>query len=241
MDDAALFWEFTGADSLNVTYSPESFEKFRIGETRTLTIQVIDAGAAFEETRSVTVECMDKEICEVVSYPSTIDFLLEENYTATLEVVVKALFLGITQLNVTIGDEVLPPFPLRLLRSDREAKVTLYFNIFLGIFILIISTMMGTQLELKRILGIARKPVGPTIGFCCQFLLMPMIGFLLAEFGLPKDSTSLKMALFATSTCPGGGKSSFWTIIFGGNLDLSISMTFTQTLAALCKSKLSAA
>ncbi|KAK6014070.1 hypothetical protein OSTOST_20581, partial [Ostertagia ostertagi] len=124
------------------------------------------------------------EVLSGAIYPSSADFLPEENYTATLEVVIKSLFLGITQLNITIGDEVLPPFPLRLLRSDREAKVTLYFNIFLGIFIFIISTMMGTQLELKRIFGIARKPVGPSIGFCCQFVLMPTIGFLLAEFGL---------------------------------------------------------
>ncbi|WKX97935.1 hypothetical protein Q1695_013553 [Nippostrongylus brasiliensis] len=87
--------------------------------------------------------------------------------------------------------------------------------------------------EVKQIFGIVRKPVGPTIGLFTQFGMMPVIGFLLAEYGLPADAMSLKMALFATATCPGGGKSSFWTIIFGGNLDLSISMTFSQTLAAL--------
>ncbi|WKX97934.1 hypothetical protein Q1695_013551 [Nippostrongylus brasiliensis] len=87
--------------------------------------------------------------------------------------------------------------------------------------------------KVKQIFGIVRKPVGPTIGLFTQFGMMPVIGFLLAEYGLPADAMSLKMALFATATCPGGGKSSFWTIIFGGNLDLSISMTFSQTLAAL--------
>ncbi|KAK6032532.1 hypothetical protein OSTOST_01277, partial [Ostertagia ostertagi] len=129
---------------------------------------------------------------------------------------------------------VLPPFPLRLLRSDREAKVTLYFNIFLGIFIFIISTMVGTALELKRIFGIARKPVGPSIGFCCQFVLMPTIGFLLAEFGLPEDATSLKMALFATSTL-----SQWWQRVrFGASFGRRNILPFqfddvTQTLAAL--------
>lgn len=61
------------------------------------------------------------------------------------------------------------------------------------------------------------------------------IGYLLAEYGLREEDVVLKLALFAASTCPGGGKSSFWTIIYNGSLDLSVAMTFTQTLAALCK------
>ena len=56
---------------------------------------------------------------------------------------------------------------------------------------------------------------------------------MLAEYGLSNEQMVLRLALFAASTCPGGGKSSFWTIIYGGNLDLSVSMTFTQTIAAL--------
>lgn len=222
------------ATALNVSYEPTSFENFRTGEIRTLTVHVVDSNTGTGgSNRTISVECVDTEICKVLASPETVSFLSEENYTATFDVVVESLFLGVTQLNITIAEETLPPFPLRLLRSNREAKVTLWFNVFLGIFIFVISTMMGTQLEVKRILGIARKPFGPIIGFCCQFGLMPTLGFLLAEYGLPADATSLKMALFAVSTCPGGGKSSFWTIIFGGNLDLSISMTFTQTLAAL--------
>ncbi|XGW08275.1 hypothetical protein V3C99_010964 [Haemonchus contortus] len=230
---SVLCQKFSSANPLDVVYSPESFDKFRTGETRNLTIQVTSDGTKSGEDHELIVECMHEDICKVIHYPSTINFSPENNHTATFEVVIESRFLGVTHLNVTVGDEVLPGFPLRLLRSDREAKVTKYFNIFLGIFIFIISTMMGTQLEPKRIIGIARKPIGPTIGFFCQFLGMPTIGFLVANFGLPDDANSLKMALFATSTCPGGGKSSFWTIIFSGNLDLSISMTFTQTLAAL--------
>ncbi|KAK5984668.1 Sodium bile acid symporter family protein, partial [Trichostrongylus colubriformis] len=218
---------------INLILLADSFENRYF--FRTLTIRVIDYDPVPEENRNVVMECANNEICEVLSYPNSVSFTPENNNTVTFKVVIKSLFLGITQLNITIGDEVLPPFPLRLLRSSREAKVTLAFNISIGIFVFVISTMMGTQLELKRIVGIARKPVGPIIGFCCQFMLMPTIGYLLAEYGLPKDATSLKMALFATATCPGGGKSSFWTIIFGGNLDLSISMTFTQTVAALCE------
>ncbi|KAJ1345826.1 hypothetical protein KIN20_000446 [Parelaphostrongylus tenuis] len=158
---------------------------------------------------------------------------MTENSTTSFKIVVEAVFLGVTRLNLTLGDERLPPFDIRVLRSNHDETIKVIFTVSLIIFVIIISVMMGTQLEVRRIMDIARKPIGPIIGLVCQFGIMPMIGFLLAEYGLPKDATSLKMALFAASTCPGGGKSSFWTIILGGNLDLSISMTFTQTLAAL--------
>ncbi|KAL6735895.1 hypothetical protein Aduo_006295 [Ancylostoma duodenale] len=219
---------------IDVTYSPNEFQQFRMGEQRTLTIQVTDSSSSHtSENRSVLVKCADEFVCKVLSYPKRVVLLPDENYTSTFRVEVEASFLGITQLNVTIGDEEIQPYQLRIVRSNRDQKATLAFSIFIAIFVLIITFMMGTQLEPRRIIGIVRKPIGPTVGFFCQFGLMPTLGFLLAEYGLPADAVSLKLALFAVSTCPGGGKSSFWTIIFGGNLDLSISMTFTQTIAAL--------
>ncbi|EPB66882.1 sodium bile acid symporter family protein [Ancylostoma ceylanicum] len=179
----------------------------KVFHVRTLTIQVSDSSPPHKsENRSVLVGCADTFVCKAISYPNHVILHPDENYTSTFRVELEALFLGVTQLNVTIGDEVVQPYQLRIVRSNRDEKVTLAFSIFIAIFVLIITFMMGTQLEL---------------------------GFLLAEYGLPADAVSLKLALFAVSTCPGGGKSSFWTIIFGGNLDLSISMTFTQTIAAL--------
>ncbi|KJH49435.1 sodium bile acid symporter family protein [Dictyocaulus viviparus] len=204
---------------------------------RKLIVHVIDVDSNIIDgyrNRTVSARCIDKDVCKVISYPEMITLQSDDDNTSTsFEIVIKALFLGVTDLNVIVGDEQLPSFAIRVLRSSHEVKVKQLFTLFLMIFVFIISLMMGTQLEVKRIMDIVRKPIGPTIGLLCQFGMMPIIGFLLAEFGLPEDAISLKMALFAVSTCPGGGKSSFWTIIFGGNLDLSISMTFTQTIAAL--------
>ncbi|KAH7701593.1 P3 protein-like protein, partial [Aphelenchoides avenae] len=59
------------------------------------------------------------------------------------------------------------------------------------------------------------------------------VAYGLATFVLPEDANAVKFALLAVGCSPGGGKSSFWTIIFDGNLDLSISMTFVQTIGAL--------
>lgn len=45
----------------------------------------------------------------------------------------------------------------------------------------------------------------------------------------------MRLAFFAVAVSPGGGKSSFWTIIFDGNLDLSVCMTFIETCGAMGK------
>ncbi len=75
-----------------------------------------------------------------------------------------------------------------------------------------------------------KRPVGPAIGFVCQFLLMPVIAFCLG-FSFP-DSPSLRLGLFVTGVSPGGGGSNIWTLMFGGNLNLSLTMTAISTLAA---------
>merc|ERR1711997_627274 len=49
-------------------------------------------------------------------------------------------------------------------------------------------------------------------------------------FGL--KSASMRLGLFFTGTSPGGGASNIWTIMFGGNLDLSVTMTAVSTFSA---------
>lgn len=47
----------------------------------------------------------------------------------------------------------------------------------------------------------------------------------------PKN-VELRLGLFFTGCSPAGGASNIWTVILGGNLDLSITMSTTSTLAA---------
>lgn len=42
----------------------------------------------------------------------------------------------------------------------------------------------------------------------------------------------MRLGLFVTGVSPGGGASNIWTLMFGGNLDLSVTMTAVSTFAA---------
>lgn len=45
-----------------------------------------------------------------------------------------------------------------------------------------------------------------------------------------KENIPLRLGLFFTGVSPAGGASNIWTVLLGGNLDLSITMSTTSTL-----------
>lgn len=45
----------------------------------------------------------------------------------------------------------------------------------------------------------------------------------------------MQLGLFFTGICPGGGASSVWAILLGGNINLSIVLTTVGTLESFSK------
>uniref|UniRef100_A0A914QJH0 Uncharacterized protein n=1 Tax=Panagrolaimus davidi TaxID=227884 RepID=A0A914QJH0_9BILA len=172
---------------------------------------------------NVLFKCEDSYYCEVIVPESEIFIQLskENNFSATIDVTVLAKFVGFNELEVVMNDTV---------TEHILAKV---FTAVTAIFIFFVTFLMGTQLSIDCIWQIMKRPVGPLTGFFCQFGVMPLVAYGLAKTILPSEDKALQFSLFAAGCSPGGGKSSFWTIIFNGNLDLSVSMTLTQTIGAM--------
>ncbi|XP_057327559.1 ileal sodium/bile acid cotransporter-like isoform X2 [Microplitis mediator] len=76
-----------------------------------------------------------------------------------------------------------------------------------------------------------RKPVGPIIGSICQFIIMPLLAFGIGQLLFP-NKPEMQIGIFFTGISPSGGASNIWTLLLGGNLPLSISMTTVSTLAS---------
>lgn len=49
------------------------------------------------------------------------------------------------------------------------------------------------------------------------------------------EHPTIEFGLFAAGVVPGGGASNAWAYLLGGDIDLSITMTFISTFAALGK------
>lgn len=103
----------------------------------------------------------------------------------------------------------------------------LAMNISLGII------MFGVALELttgdfRRLL---KDPKSTLVGVFSQFVLLPVMTFLLVLFFEPHPSMALGM--FMVAACPGGNISNFFSLLAKGNAALSVSMTGIATLCAI--------
>lgn len=103
---------------------------------------------------------------------------------------------------------------------------TSYVNTLLGI------VMFGMGLTLKPVdfKVVFSRPRDVIIGCISQFLLMPLLAFLLTKiFQLP---TELAVGVILVGTCPGGTSSNVMTYLSKGDVALSVGMTAVSTILA---------
>ncbi|KAH7971292.1 hypothetical protein HPB49_021116 [Dermacentor silvarum] len=105
------------------------------------------------------------------------------------------------------------------------------FPYLIAIIVSINYVSMGCQIDLKLIVDTLKKPLPPLLGCACQFLFMPLVsygmGLLLLENGL------MRFGIFMLGCSPGGNSSNLWTLIFNGDVALSVTMTFVSTIASI--------
>ena len=153
-------------------------------------------------------------------------------------------FLGFTSVRAFVRDRrIEKPLSSYLKAGDLPASANLdlsitrkktiaskLFGYSVALLISIAYINMGCAIDLDVIRESIRRPVGPTIGFVCQFVVMPLISFCLGYAFY--DNAPMRLGLFVTGASPGGGASNIWTLMFGGNLNLSVTMTAISTFAA---------
>ena len=90
---------------------------------------------------------------------------------------------------------------------------------------------VALSLETRHFKEVARNPKGFWVGVMSQFILLPAITFLLIYFLRPHPGLALGMILVAA--CPGGNVSNFYSLVAGGNVALSVSLTGFATFFAV--------
>lgn len=93
--------------------------------------------------------------------------------------------------------------------------------------------MFGIALEirLKDFKNIIKHPKAALIGILSQFLVLPLLTFLIILVIKPLPSIALGMMLVAA--CPGGNISNFLSHLSGSNSALSVSLTAVATFLSL--------
>ena len=93
--------------------------------------------------------------------------------------------------------------------------------------------MFGVALDIKMsdFTNLLKSPKPVIVGIISQFILIPLVTFLMIIVINPYPSVALGMMMVAA--CPGGNISNFMTKLANGNTALSVSLTAFASLAAL--------
>ena len=89
----------------------------------------------------------------------------------------------------------------------------------------------GCSLKLNKFIEHVKKPKGIIIGFCCQYLIMPFISWLVSK--LLELDDHLAVALIVVGCCPGGAISNILCYSLQMDIELSIAMTSASSIAAI--------
>ena len=157
-----------------------------------------------------------------------------------LSINITGTFLGFTQIESSVerisetDNQIhhgLEPVLVTVTRSKSKKTASKIFGYSVAALISFAYINMGCALDLEVMKKVLRRPVGPAIGFMSQFVFMPLCSFALGYI-FPWSSPEMRLGLFVTGCSPGGGASNIWTVMFGGNLDLSVVMTAVSTFSA---------
>lgn len=103
----------------------------------------------------------------------------------------------------------------------------LYLNLSLGF----IMFGVAINLRLEDFVRVIRNPRAAFAGMLSQFLILPILTFLLILIIQPRPSFALGMMLVAA--CPGGNISNFMVAMARGNTALSVSLTAVSSTLAI--------
>lgn len=91
-------------------------------------------------------------------------------------------------------------------------------NVFVGLVLCFTMLGLGCTVEVSQLGEHIRRPVGVLLALVCQFVIMPLVAFLLAlAFSLNEVAA---MAVLLCGCCPGGNLSNIMSLLVHGEMNL---------------------
>ena len=103
----------------------------------------------------------------------------------------------------------------------------------LNIALAIIMFGVALEIKLQHFKDIIRDPKSVIIGFFSQFVVLPLITFLMTVIFRDYLTPTLALGMILVAACPGGNISNFISSLARGNVALSVSLTAIATVGAV--------
>lgn len=91
-------------------------------------------------------------------------------------------------------------------------------NVFVGLVLCFTMLGLGCTVDVSQLGEHIRRPIGVLLALVCQFVIMPLVAFLLAlAFSLDDVAA---MAVLLCGCCPGGNLSNIMSLLVHGEMNL---------------------
>jgi len=138
--------------------------------------------------------------CEPVSTSSNISqFVIRGHFLGRTVINVETLNAtqpakSVNGLPLTVVNASLPVVDYHVSVVRKQRFIDQLFRAVASIVLICANVGMGCKIDLAVVKEILRKPMAPAIGFCCQYLIMPLVSVLRKRF--------LSLSLFQQCTEP---------------------------------------
>ncbi|KAK3591159.1 hypothetical protein CHS0354_029006 [Potamilus streckersoni] len=156
---------------------------------------------------------------------------------------IQAMYIGYVTMSVTVYDTdsltlaranlaaAIGRAEYRVTVTSRQKLADFIFDCSAAAVAILISFGIGCVTNTENLKRQLKYPVSLVIGFCCQFLLMPVLAFGLAMI-LPLEK-NVRFGLLCVACVPGGGLGHVAVIISGSDLPLSLTMNLISIVTML--------
>ena len=167
----------------NFTYEPTQEEMGAIHDGKSVSLTVILPHCELNYT-SFDIVSSDEETVVVndvlMNPPTSNNTCHHANLTLdTKRLGVVTMTFTVKYLNEDPDDpcskevEIKGDYELKIVRAPAiEEKIFLYGT---SLFLIVLNFGFGCNLDLEIVKSIIKKPIAPGVGFCCQYILMPLV------------------------------------------------------------------
>lgn len=145
----------------------------------------------------------------------------EDRVMKTLGVVGRAMFLeGSAHRTAAVAEfmAVPPTETAHLMPAFWDSPLSHGINVFVGLVLCFTMLGLGCTVEISQLGEHIRRPIGVLLALVCQFVIMPLVAFLLAlAFSLDDVAA---MAVLLCGCCPGGNLSNIMSLLVHGEMNL---------------------
>uniref|UniRef100_A0A1I8I1P1 P3 protein n=1 Tax=Macrostomum lignano TaxID=282301 RepID=A0A1I8I1P1_9PLAT len=258
MRDRGLQWQLLlilawlaclGHAKLNVTFQPHPIIVKTEGQFSVNVTVMVNASDPAVPEGVLRFSMKDTRVARLpmsneTSYPWSGNSSLREEHR--FQLTIQGVRLGWSDLLISFDTNATKNSELDYLISDRQQVTVLrdsstIQNIYRGILITLVVLLvigMGSAIDLRIVLKLLKRPVGLAVGWFTQFILMPHLGLAVGQLLLLAvndldNAEAFAFGILTLSCSPGGGNSNMWTLLFDGDLDLSMTMTFVSQISAM--------